>query len=108
MKRIAFLLAAVLFSAASLYADDMGKETEMSGVLCNAKCVVQNASHAACNQSCAEKTGDVVLVDDQGRIFKIANQDKVALHAGKKVKVKCHAVKSKEDTMYIDNLYLGG
>jgi hypothetical protein len=108
MKRIAALLIAVLISGISLYADDMGKETEMSGVLCNSKCVAQNAGHAACNQNCADKGGDVVLVDDQGRVFKIANQDKVVLHAGKKVKVKCKPVKGKEDTMYIDNLYMGG
>lgn len=108
MKRIACLLVTVFLSAAFLYAGDMDKETEMSGVLCNLKCVAQNAGRATCNQNCAEKNGDVVLVDDQGRIFKIENQDKVALHAGKKVKVKCKPVKGKEDTMYIDNLYMGG
>jgi hypothetical protein len=108
MKSIAWLLAAVVISAASLYADDMGKMTDMSGILCNSKCVTQNAGHSACDASCADKSGDVVLVDDQGKVFKITNQDKVNAHAGKKVKMKCKPVKGKSDTMYVDSLYLGG
>jgi hypothetical protein len=108
MKRIAWLLVATLLSAVSLYADDMGKATEMTGWLCNSKCVTQNAGHASCDQNCTDKAGDVVLVDDQGRVFKIANQDKVSKHAGKKAKMKCKPVKGEKDTMYVDSLYLGG
>jgi hypothetical protein len=108
MKRIAWLLVVALLSAVSLYAEDTGKATEMTGWLCNSKCVTQNAGHAACDQSCAEKTGDVVLVDDQGKVFKIANQDKVKGYAGKKAKMKCKPVKGEKDTMYVDSMYLGG
>jgi hypothetical protein len=35
MKQIAWLLVATLLSAVSLYADDTGKMTEMSGTLCS-------------------------------------------------------------------------
>jgi hypothetical protein len=108
MKRIACLLIGVLGLGISLYADDMGKATEMSGLLCNNKCVTQSAGRAACDQSCGDKSGDVVMVDDQGKVFKIANQDKVKGLGGKKAKMKCRPVKGASDTMYIDNLYLGG
>jgi hypothetical protein len=108
MKRIAWLLIAALLSAVSLYADDTGKMTEMSGMLCSSKCVKQDASHASCDLNCADKTGDVVLVDDQGKVFKISNQDKVAGNHGKKAKMKCKPVKGQKDTMYIDSIYLGG
>jgi len=47
MKRIPYLLVAVLASAISLYADDMGKTNDMTGWLCNSKCVTKNASQAA-------------------------------------------------------------
>jgi hypothetical protein len=108
MKRIAWLLVATLGMGISLFGEDMGKATEMSGLLCNNKCVTQSAGHAACDQNCADKSGDVVLVDDQGKVFKIANQDKVKELGGKKAKMKCTPVKGTKDTMYIDNLYVGG
>ena len=108
MKRIICLLVAVLGLGISLYADDMGKATEMTGTLCNNKCVSGSAGHAACDQSCADKSGDVVMVDDQGKVFKIANQDKVKGLGGRKAKMKCRPVKGTTDTMYIDNLYMGG
>ena len=108
MKRIAWLLVAVLGLASLLLADDMGKMTEMTGTLCNNKCVQQSSGHAACDQNCADKSGDVVMVDGQGKVFKIANQDKVKGLGGKKAKMKCRPVKGATDTMYIDNLYLGG
>jgi len=110
MKRIAWLLVAVLISAISLYAQDTVKAHAMTGWLCNSKCVTQSADHAACDQNCADKSGDIVLVNDQGQVLKIANQDKVMSYAGKKVKMKCRAVKDTKDTMYVDtvSLYGGG
>ncbi len=110
MKRIAWLLVSVLVSAISLYAEDTGKATAMTGSLCNSKCVTQSAGHAACDQNCADKSGDIVLVDDHGQVFKIANQDKVMSYAGKKVKMMCRAVKDTKDTMYVDtvSVYGGG
>jgi hypothetical protein len=108
MKKIAWLLAAVLGLGLSLFAENMGKATEMTGWLCNNKCVTQTAGHAACDQNCADKSGDVVMVDDQGRVFKIANQDKVKGLAGKKAKMKCRPVKGEKDTMYVDTVSLYG
>jgi hypothetical protein len=110
MKRIAWLLIALMASAISIYAEDTGKATTMTGWLCNSNCVTQNSGHAACDSNCADKSGDVVFIDDQDRVLKIANQDKVALHAGKKVKMKCRPVAGTKDTMYVDtvSLYGGG
>jgi hypothetical protein len=104
MKRIAWLLVAVLVSLISLYAEDTGKETAMTGWLCNSKCVTQSAGPAACDQNCADKSGDIVFVDDHGQVFNIANQDKVMLHAGKKVKMKCSPVKDRKDTMQVNTV----
>jgi hypothetical protein len=109
MKRIAWLLAPVLFSAVSLYALDMGNEANLSGVLCNSNSVVHNEGRAACDQAYAGQSGEVVFVDQEGRVFKIANQDKVVLRAAKKIKTKTKPAKDKEDTNFvIDNQYMGG
>jgi hypothetical protein len=108
MKNIAWLLASVLALGISTFAEDMGKATEMTGYLCNNKCVTQTAGRASCAQNCTDKSGDVVMVDDQGRVFKIANQDKVMSNAGKKVKMKCRPVKGGKDTMYVDSYSLYG
>jgi hypothetical protein len=108
MKRIPYLLVALLASAISLYAEDMGKTNDMTGWLCNSKCVTKSATHAACDQGCTDKSGDVVLVDNHGQVFKIANQDKVMSQAGKKVKMKCRSVKGEKDTMYVDTFSLYG
>ncbi len=107
MKRIAWLLAPVVLSAVSLSAEDMGKEAGLSGLLCNSNGVVQNEGHAACDQSYAGQSGEVVFVDQQGRVFKIANQDKVVLRTGKKAKTKSKPVKDQQDFV-IDSQYMGG
>jgi hypothetical protein len=107
MKRSVCLLVAVLASTISLYAEDMGKASDMTGWLCNAKCVKQSAGQSSCDQTCTDKTGDVVLVDDQGKVFKIANQDKVVGHGGKKMKMNCRPVKDQKDTMFVESLYGG-
>jgi hypothetical protein len=108
MKRSVCLMVGLLASALPLYAEDMDNAADMTGWLCNSQCVTRNAGHAACDQGCTDKTGDVVLVDDHGQVYKIANQDKVVLKAGKKVKMKCRSVKGKKDTMYVDSLSLYG
>ena len=108
MKRMAWLVIAVLASVMSLYAQDAGKMNTMIGWLCNSKCVTQNSGHAACDSNCADKSGDIVFIDDQDRVLKIANQDKVTLHAGKKVKMKCRPVPGTKDTMYVDDVSLYG
>lgn len=110
MKRIAWLLVAVLVSAISLYAQDKSKATAMTGTLCYSKCVTQSADHAACDPNCTDKSGDIVLVDDHGHVLQIANQGKVKSMAGKKCKMMCRPVKGKKDTMHVDSVieYGGG
>ena len=108
MKRMFWLSIAVftvLFSAISLYAED-AKASPMMGMLCNSKCVKQSAAQATCDTKCAQKEGDIVLIDDKGKVLKIENQDKVAPHVGKKVKMMCRPVPGKNDTMYVDSLAL--
>src|SRR5215470_1860275 len=61
----------------------------MTGMLCSSTCVSQNPGHATCSQNCADKSGEIVLIDDQDRVLKIANQESVKEHAGKKVNMRC-------------------
>jgi hypothetical protein len=104
MKRIAWLVIAVLGLGTSLFAAD--KSMDMTGMLCNSKCVTQSTGHAACDSNCQEKSGDIVLVEDDGKVIKIANQEKVMPMNGKKVKMKCHKDKKNPDSMYVDSLAL--
>ena len=48
---------------------------------------VASDSHATCAQGCIKKGDKAVLVTDDGKIYQIANQDKVTEHAGMKVTV---------------------
>ena len=105
MKRTAWLLIAVLCSAVLLHAsepsgkDDAGKGKQMSGWLCNSKCVSNTGGKASCNKGCSETGGDVVFIDSKGAVVKIENQDKVMSMSGKKVKMKAE-MKGK-DMMYV-------
>lgn len=111
MKRIAGLLAIVLGSWMLIYAQDQSKGPdqskgqEMTGWICNSKCVNQTAAKASCDESCTDKSGDVVFVDDSGKVTKIANPDKVMDKMGKKVKVKCDMMKD-QDMMQIYDVVL--
>jgi hypothetical protein len=93
----------------SMYAEDTN-EANTTGWLCNSKCISQNSGHAVCDPNCVVKSGEIVFIDNRDRILKIANQDKVTLHAGKKVKVKCRPVADTKETTYVDtvSLYGGG
>jgi hypothetical protein len=92
MRPTALLLVTVfLCSATFLFAGDKNKNNaiEMSGWVCNAKCVDQSSGTATCNKSCSEVSGPVVFVDDTGKILNIANQvqDKARPMAGKHCKM---------------------
>lgn len=95
MKRIGWLLVAVLCSSVLMYAgegkdkkDDAGKGKSMSGMICNSKCVTEAAGKSSCNKDCTETSGDVVFIDSKGAAMKIDNQDMAVPMAGKKVKMK--------------------
>lgn len=96
MKVTAGLLAIVLGSTMLVYAQDKTKGTEMTGWVCNSKCVTQNADKASCDQNCTDKSGDAVFVDDQGKVIKIANPTMVEGAMGKKVQVKGKMMKKKD------------
>jgi hypothetical protein len=104
MKRTAALLALALGSTMLMSAQDKSKGTEMTGTICDQKCVKQDAGKAACDASCTEKSGDAVFVDDQGKATKIANPKMAKGKMGKKVKV--HGEMMKDDTMKIYDVIL--
>ncbi len=103
MKRILGLLTIVLGSTLLLSAQDAGKGgmdqgaamkgTEMTGMLCDSKCVKQDAAKASCDLSCTEKSGEATFIDDEGKATKVANPDIATGKMGKKVKVHCDMMK---------------
>lgn len=113
MKRIAGLLAIVLGSWLLMYAQNQGEYTgqsqskghEMTGWICNSKCVTHTAAKAACDETCTDTSGDVVFVEDTGTVTKIANTDKVMDKMGKKVKVRGEMMKD-QDMMQIYDVVL--
>lgn len=104
MKRTAALLALALGSTMLMSAQDKSKGTEMTGTICDQKCVKQDAGKAACDTSCTEKSGDAVFVDDQGKATKIANPKMAKGKMGKKVKV--HGEMNGKDKMEIYDVVL--
>jgi hypothetical protein len=111
MKRMAWLLVAVLCSSVMLYAGGgkdkkndagKGKSMSMTGMVCNEKCVTTAGNKSSCNSSCSETAGDMVFVDSKGSVYKVDNQDKVSGMHGKKAKVKGSMMG--KDTMHIDDI----
>ena len=96
MKQTAGLLAIILGSTMWLCAQDKNNGSEMTGWICNSKCVTQSAGKSACDQNCTDKSGDAVFIDDQGKATKIANPAKVEEDMGKQVKVKGKMMKKKD------------
>ncbi len=108
MKKIVLVLAAVLCSSLLMFAGESDKMSKndsgknMSGMVCDSKCVTMTEKKAACSKSCNETSGEMVFVDSKGHVMKIDNQDKVMGMAGKKVKVKGKMMGS--DTMHVDEI----
>ncbi len=93
MRRTALLLIVTLCSAMVLVAaqdqNNAGNSSkEMIGWVCNAKCVDRSSGTPTCNQNCAEAAGEVVFIQDNGKVTKIANQQMAEPMAGKKCKIK--------------------
>jgi hypothetical protein len=103
MKRMILLVALAIGMNPFLFAGDKHKESEMTGTICDQRCVKQDADKAACDLSCTEQTGQTVFIDDQGKTWKVANPAVCEGHMGKKVKVKCK--QKKEDTLEILGIY---
>jgi hypothetical protein len=80
MKKVALLVGLTVLASLTLAADSW------TGVISDEKCAKADASHASCAERCIKGGGNAVLVSD-GKVVKIANQDKVKGHAGHKVTV---------------------
>ena len=80
MKRV---LAVFAFAALSAMAADW------SGTIVDQKCSGNKAmvGNEACSAKCIKGGSPAVLVDADGKVFKIADQDKVVAHAGHKVTI---------------------
>ena len=115
MKRILGLLAILLGSTLLLSAQntskgsvDQGtarKGTEMSGTLCDSKCVKQDAGKASCDLNCSEKSGQATFIDDEGKATKVANPEVAMGKMGKKVKVHCDMMKDKAEMKIYDVVF---
>jgi hypothetical protein len=105
MKRMTALLTLLLGSTVFVSAQDTGKGHEMTGVLCDQKCVKQDAGKAACDPSCTENSGDRVFLDDEGKVTKVANPEICEGKMGKKVKVHGEMTKDKSAMKVYDVIF---
>lgn len=65
---------------------------ELTGYISDAGCTAKQGAakvaadgHAGCAKACIKRGDKAVLVTPDGKIYQIANQDKVVDHAGQKV-----------------------
>ena len=86
MKKL--VLGFAVFTALAMTA----MATEVTGYISDAGCTkkqgaakVATDGHAGCAESCIKRGDKAVLVTPDGKVFQIANQDKVIEHAGEKV-----------------------
>ncbi len=87
MKRMAWALVPLFCTAILLFAGDKNSAKEMTGWVCNEKCVDHSSGTATCSKNCSETSGKVVFLSDQGQVLQIANQDKAQPMAGKHCKM---------------------
>jgi hypothetical protein len=82
-----FVLGLTFVSALAMTA----MAAEWSGYISDAGCAKKKGaetaadSHEGCAKSCIKRGDKAVLVTTDGKVFQIANQDKVVDHAGQKV-----------------------
>ena len=107
MKRIVCTMALLFAATPVLFAGDKNKGSEMSGTVCDQKCVKQDADKASCDLNCTENSGEAAFVDDQGNVWKVANPAVCKGKMGKKATVRG---KQLEDpgTLWIDSLSIHG
>ena len=104
MKRMATLVALILGLLISAYAQDQIKTMEMTGTVCDQKCVKQDSEKNSCDTSCTEHSGQAVFLDDSGKLWKVANPESCKGKMGKKVTI--HGKKMDDDTMYLNDVIL--
>jgi uncharacterized protein DUF5818 len=79
--------AAALALASGLAATGMAAEFKgfVEDTMCSTKPGMKD--NAQCAQKCIKGGSPAVLVGEDGKVYKIANQDKIVAHAGEKVTV---------------------
>jgi hypothetical protein len=98
MKKV---LAVFAFAAMSAMAADF------TGYIVDASCAAKQGAksasddHAGCATRCIKGGAAAVLVNSEGKVFKIANQDKVTAHAGHKVTI---TGKADGETITVDSV----
>jgi hypothetical protein len=102
MKRMAALVALILGLLLSASAQDKSKALEMTGTVCDQKCVKQDSGTAACDASCTEHSGQAVFLDDSGKLWKVSNPASCKGKMGKKVKIQ--GEKMDDGTMYLHDV----
>jgi hypothetical protein len=97
MKKLAAVIGFVACMAGSAFADDW------TGYIVDKNCASNKAmlGNEQCAQSCMKKGAKAVFVTDDGKIYNIAEQDKVTDVAGKKVTI---TGKMKGDTINVDSV----
>jgi|SRR5690242_749445 len=100
MKRITVILLLVLGSAVLLPAQEQNKGDELTGTICDQKCVKQDAGKAACDLSCTERSGEAFFIDDGGKATKIANPQVCKGKMNQKAKVRAE-MKKDQDSNYM-------
>jgi hypothetical protein len=102
MKRMIALVALILGMLISTSAQDKSKASEMTGTICDQKCVKQDSGTAACDASCTEHSGQAVFLDDSGKLWKVANPASCKGKMGKKVKIQ--GEKMGDNTMFLHDV----
>ena len=97
MKKITVSIALVLgLSAIAMAAEFKGFVEDTN---CSTKPGMKD--NAQCAQKCIKGGSPAVLVGEDGKVYKIANQDKIVAHAGEKVTVTGSVI---GDTITIDEV----
>jgi hypothetical protein len=97
MKKISAVALMIMGLAAS------GMAAELKGFVEDTKCSTNPAmkGDAECAQKCIKAGSPAVLVTPEGKIYKIANQDKIVASAGMNVTVTGSV---KGDTLTVDTV----
>ena len=97
MKKFTTLAALVLgLSAMAMAADFTGFVEDTA---CSTKPAMKN--DAECAKKCIKGGSPAVLIGEDGKVYKISNQDKIVAHAGEKVTV---TGKVEGDTITVDEV----
>ena len=108
IKRIVCTVTLVFVVSPFLFAGDKDKGSDMTGTVCDQKCVKQDADKASCDTSCTEQSGEAAFIDDQGKVWKVANPAVCKGKMGKKVKVNCKKMNDQPDTLWINKISIYG